>query len=75
MGPLQISISGIGCMAEALPKACECVEMRWEARWGRGPKGEAAGPMGEAAGLGAYPQITRLLLEGFRCRQHLHCRC
>lgn len=55
-------------MVEALPKSCESVELRWtpiywRASWGR------------AAGLGAYPHIKRLSLEGFRCTEHLRCYC
>ena len=58
-GTLQISLSGEGCMVEALPKGCECAEMRCKGQ-------KVWRPMGHAAGLGAYPQIKRLSLEGFR---------
>lgn len=59
MALLQISISGSGCMVEALPKACECVEMRWKDM-------RDIDSLGLAAGLGAYPRMKRLVLESFR---------
>ena len=60
---MQISISGPAVPVEALPKSCERVEMHWT----------GLDCMGQTAGLGAYQHITRLSLQGFRCRQLLSC--
>ena len=60
---MQVSIIGQSDLVEALPETCECVEMRWT----------GLNNMGQTAGLGAYPHIKRLSLQGFRCRAAPQC--